>query len=189
MLSHPTFSENNYYNFIIFDTETTTIGKSAEIIQIAATTDEGVFSEYIQPKTRTTQAASNVHVITSSLINGELMLFKNGQQLSSKTQAECLPNFITFIEKNEEKCKQKTYKPSVVTVLIGHNASTFDTPVLLRSAPSTFSARLKSLGVIFADSLVLIKHLRTCSINTAFLSNLPEQQVRHVVCCSFQTTV
>ena len=68
MLSHPTFSENNYYNFIIFDTETTTIGKSAEIIQIAATTDEGVFSEYIQPKTRITQAASNVHGITSSLI-------------------------------------------------------------------------------------------------------------------------
>ena len=67
MLSHPTFSENNYYNFIIFDTETTTIGKSAEIIQIAATTDEGVFSEYIQPKTRTTQAASNVHSITSHL--------------------------------------------------------------------------------------------------------------------------
>ena len=105
------------------------------------------------------------------------MLFKNGQQLSSKTQAECLQNFITFIEKTEEKCKQKTYKPSVVTVLIGHNASTFDTPVLLRSAPSTFSARLKSLRVIFADSLVLIKHLRTCSINTAFLSNLPNNKL------------
>ena len=59
--------------------------------------------------------------------------------------------------------------------MIGHNASTFDIPVLLRSAPSTFSARLKSLGVIFADSLVLIKHLRTCSINTALLSNLPNK--------------
>lgn len=106
------------------------------------------------------------------------MLFKNGQQLSpQKTQAECLQNFITFIEKIEEKCKQKTYKPSVVTVLIGHNASTFDSPLLLRSAPSTFSGRQKSLGVIFADSLVLIKHLRTCSINTAPLSNLPNNKL------------
>ena len=43
--SQLTFSENNYYNFLIFDTETTTIGKSTEMIQIAATTDdEYVFS-------------------------------------------------------------------------------------------------------------------------------------------------
>jgi hypothetical protein len=53
--------------------------------------------------------------------------------------------YRTFIEKTEKKCKQKTNKPSVVTVLIGHNASTFDTPLLLCSTPSTFSARLKSL--------------------------------------------
>ena len=104
------------------------------------------------------------------------MLFKNGQQLSSKTQAEFVQ---TFIEKTEEKCKhvQKTYKPSVVTVLIGHNASTFDIPLLLRSTPLTFSARLKSLGVILADSLVLIKHLRSCGINTPLLSNLPSNEL------------
>lgn len=34
-LSQPNFGQNNRYNFLIFDSETTTIGKSAEIIQIA----------------------------------------------------------------------------------------------------------------------------------------------------------
>ena len=30
--SQPTFSENNYYNFLIFDTETTSFGKSLQIM-------------------------------------------------------------------------------------------------------------------------------------------------------------
>ena len=60
------------------------------------------------------------------------------------------------------------------SLLIGHNTSTFDTPLLLHSTLSTFSARLKSLRIIFADSLDLnMKQLQSCSINSALLSNLP----------------
>ncbi len=53
------------------------------------------------------------------------------------------------------KCVNKnkqTFHSSTVTILIGHNASAFDTPTLLHSAPSTFCESLKSLGIVFADN-------------------------------------
>ena len=173
------FFEDNYYYSLIFDTETTTIRKSAQPIPIAATTvdEQNMFSEYIQPKIRITQAASNIHGIKSSNLKGETVLFKDGKQLSRKTHVECLQNSITFIETTEEMCKQKTNKPFIETVLIGHNASAFDVPTLLRTSPSTFNERLKSLKIIFADSLVHIKQLRSSGINSTLFGKLSDNKL------------
>ena len=83
--------QSYFYNFLIWDTETTTIGKSAEIVQISVVSKDEQFclSEYVTPKT-----------------------------------------------------------------------ALFDTPVLLRSAGSSFVDQLTSLDVVFFDSLLLFKSIR-----------------------------
>ena len=45
--------------------------------------------------------------------------------------------------------------------MIGHNSSLFDTPTILRSAGTGFVANLTLLDVLFADSLLLFKKLRS----------------------------
>ena len=47
----------------------------------------------------------------------------------------------------------------VCTVLIGHNAATFDTPTLLRNGGENFVQTLSSNDIRFADSLILFKTL------------------------------
>lgn len=44
-------------------------------------------------------------------------------------------------------------------VLIGHNSSTFDTPILLRRSDENFRSKLSNLNVYFGDSQILVKHL------------------------------
>ena len=177
----PTFNDDNCYKSLVFDTETTTIRRSAEIIQIAATTTEDqdaqTFSQYIKPNTLITKAASNIHGIQSFIVNGEQVMHKDGVRIAGRTKQECLTSFVDFIKITQEKCKEKTNKPFACTVLIGHNVSTFDTPILLRSGTSTFLNELKSLKVMFADSLVLMKQLRTSSINSSLLSRVPDNKL------------
>ena len=45
------YDENKFYNFLIFDTETNTTGKSAELCQLSATDQTGLyqFSTYTLP--------------------------------------------------------------------------------------------------------------------------------------------
>ena len=74
-------------------------------------------------------------------------------------------------------CKQKTIKPFIKTVLIGHNDSAFNFPTLLQTSPSTFNERLKLLKIIFADSFVLIKQMRSSGINSAILGKLSDNKL------------
>ena len=110
-------------------------------------------------------------------LNSKTVLFKDGKQLRSKTQAECLQNFITFIETTEEICKQRTNKPFIKTVLIGPTVSAFDALTLLRTSPSTFCERLELLKIIFADSLVLKNQMRSPGINSALLGKLSDNKL------------
>ncbi|XP_068673244.1 uncharacterized protein [Montipora foliosa] len=52
----------------------------------------------------------------------------------------------------------KMFKESCI-VLIGHNSSTFDTPILLRRSDENFRSKLSNLNVYFGDSQILVKHL------------------------------
>ena len=45
-------------------------------------------------------------------------------------------------------------------VLLGHNASVFDTPRLLLNGGPTFTSNLNKMKVLFADSLPILKVLR-----------------------------
>ena len=69
--------------FLIWDTETTTIGKSAELLQISITSkdEQFSFSEYITPKTAISPAASKVNGLTSKVLNGVSVLYKDGNEV------------------------------------------------------------------------------------------------------------
>ena len=72
---------------------------------------------------------------------------------------ECLNRLLYFIETTRNHYNKETHKP-VITVMVGHNSSVFDTPTLLRSAESSFIQKLTLLDVVFADSLPLFKSVR-----------------------------
>ena len=63
-----------------------------------------------------------------------------------------------YVSQSIDRAKATTSK-AVHTVLIGHNVSTFDTPILLRCAGEEITEKLQSQNIWFADSLVLFKAL------------------------------
>lgn len=155
------YDEQSYsHNFLMWDTETTTIGKAAEIVQISVVSkdEQFCFSEYT-PETPVSLAASKVHGLTSYIVNGINVLHKDGKKVHSMSQQECLARLLNFIETTRNHYNKETHKP-VITVMVGHNSALFDTPVLLRSAGSSFVDQLTSLDVIFADSWLLFKSVR-----------------------------
>ena len=64
----------------------------------------------------------------------------------------------TFISQSVDRAKSQTNK-NIETVLLGHNSSIFDTPVLLRNSGTHFTERLQKMDICFADSLTLFKTL------------------------------
>ena len=60
-----------------------------------------------------------------------------------------ITQFKIYLSQSVNIAKNKTHK-QVRTVLIGHNASTFDTPILLRNAGKELIPVLQSMDVWFA---------------------------------------
>ena len=87
-----------------------------------------------------------------------MKLHKDNKEVSILSLKEAMSQFLTFVSQSVDRAKSQTNK-TVSTVLLGHNASTFDTPVLLRNSGSHFSERLEAMDVWFADSLTLFKAL------------------------------
>ena len=85
---------------MILDTETTNIGKSAEIIQTSVVSKYELFcfSEYFTPKTAISPAASLVHGLTTQVSNGVNVLYKDGKEVQSIPLQECLSRLLNFIE-------------------------------------------------------------------------------------------
>ena len=75
------------------------------------------------------------------------------------TLQEAIAEFLQYFSRSINRAKSETSKNSVVTVLIGHNAATFDTPVLLRNGGTDLAVKLQSMNIFFGDSLALMKAL------------------------------
>ena len=84
------------------------------------------------------------------------VLHRRGSPLKTVSQAECLESFVDFIAAS----KIRNHYANVI--LIGHNSSSFDTLVLLRTllhySPQLIP-KMKALNVHFADSLAFIRKL------------------------------
>lgn len=76
--------------------------------------------------------------------------------MKTVSQAECLDSFVGLISAS------KIRNDCAKVIHIGHNSSTFDTPVLLRTllhnSPQHIP-KMKALNVHFADSLAFIQKL------------------------------
>ena len=154
------YDDNIFYNFLIFDTETNATGKSAEICQLSVTYKFASlkFSVYIMPTQDIDMYASKVNKLKIVKINGERKLYKDDKVVRAIPFDTAIAQFKNYLSQSINIAKNTTNK-QVRTVLIGHNASTFDTPILLRNAGKEFSSELQSMDVWFADSLSLFKEL------------------------------
>ena len=148
-----TYHPTKIYSFIIFDTETTCTGKHAEICQLSAINESNlaIFSKYILPTSNVSSRATRVNKLSVKNINGKRQLLKENQPVETVSLDVALQEFLTFLDSSHHK---EFYR-----VLLGHNSSTFDTPILLRNSDANFQRRLKDLNVYFAGSLVLGKDL------------------------------
>ena len=90
---------------------------------------------------------------TVKITNGRRTLFKGNAPVKSVPLSECLANIVNFLSgvgPSSTTCH---------TVLIGHNPSVFDTPMLLQCAGLDFKQMLSLMNVSFAVSLHLVKTL------------------------------
>ena len=153
-----TYDTEKRYLFVLFDTETTCTGKQAEICQLSAITKNGeIFSSYIMPKGSVGYYASKVNNLTVEIINGVRTLCKSFDPVNSVSLETALQSFTKFLEKNLHTCVVN--QENLVTVIVGHNAATFDVPTLLRNAGNSFEEQLYNMNICFGYSLPLIRTL------------------------------
>lgn len=158
---HP-FSRNNVYNFLIFDIETNTSGKTAEICQLSALHRSGLlqFNEYILPYKDVDIHTSRVNKLRVRRVNGARTLCKEDNPVTSVLIDKAIQNFLAFLQRTVQSVKSGDKQ--ICKVLIGHNSQVFDTPTLLRQGGNQFCQSLSSLNVFFSDSLPLMKKLVKC---------------------------
>ena len=167
-----TYDSKLFYNIIIFDTETNTTGKKAELCQLSTIDKSGQnsFSQYILPTNDIDIYASRVNKLSIKFLNGKRTLFKETTALQTLTSDDALSRFIGYLETSISNCKKETTK-DICTVLIGHNAKRFDTPIIFRHSCNEVREKLQSLRVWFGDSLSLFDHLVKSKHEALDLSN------------------
>ena len=154
------FDDSKFYHFVLFDIETNSTGKSAEVCQLAAVDrSDKQFSCYILPTRDIDSHASKVNKLSVKTVNGIRRLFKDNRPVEACELSQVLRQFLTFLRASVDSASTRSTKP-VCTILAGHNAATFDIPILLRNGGENFIAELSSISSIrFADTLTLMKSL------------------------------
>ena len=163
-------SDNIFYNIIVFDTETNATGRAAELCQLSAIDKSGhcSFSEYILPDID--KYASRINKLSVRTVNGQRTLFKEAEQLATLTSSEAISRFSLFLESSVEYCKTLTDKV-VYTLLMGHNARQFDTPVILRNSTSSFHEKRQSMSQLVRSKHPALKQAdgQFCAVNQSAL--------------------
>ena len=109
------------------------------------------------PKGSVGYYASKVNNLTVEIINGMRTLGKSFDPVNSVSLETALQSFTKFLEKNLHTCVGN--QDNLVSVIVGHNAATFDVPTLLRNAGNSFEEQLYNMNICFGDSLPLIRTL------------------------------
>ena len=181
------FDANSEYNFILFDTETNCGGKKAELVELAAichNTGQS-FTKFVLPKDNINVHASRVNKFYITSFGNGRILYRNGIQLPTESLSQCLLGFADFL-KSTIVPNQKTVK----TVIIGHNANAFDTPLLIRSINNSedhVRAQFQELDLFFSDSQPLVRHvIKNRQLRHAD-GRVPKENLRDVHKCLFQS--
>ena len=108
--------------FIIFDLETTGLGKSTEICQIGAVSDSSDFSIYVVPKYDISPNASAVNHLSKS----DDQLYFRGEKVNSSNPSQAFTEFFQWLTTLQTSEDDKI-------ILVAHNAFNFDAPVLINN--------------------------------------------------------
>ncbi|XP_031570272.1 uncharacterized protein LOC116304652 [Actinia tenebrosa] len=132
------YNKNNICNFIIYDIETNTTGKRAEICQLSAIDQLGSnsFNTYILPSNDIDIYATRVNGLSVRVLNGQRILFKENEPVVSVSLEKAPADFVDFLQqavRNIKTLGMNDITDNVYTIMIGHN-SLFDAPTLLRQA-------------------------------------------------------
>ena len=73
----------------------------------------------------------------------ERILHRNGLQIETESLSECLRGFAAFLKSTVVKVRYVSSSKPVKTVLVGHNANVFDTPLLIRGINQIDLVRLQ----------------------------------------------
>ena len=149
------FDPQKTYKFVLLDIETSSTTRRTELLQLSAINDDGKhsFSEYILPERSITTTATAVHNITVKFSGDQRVLCKAGNPVRAKPLQTCLHSFTQFLD----VCSSSSID---YLILLGHNASVFDTPRLLLTGGPTFTSKLNEMKVLFGDSLPVLKVLQ-----------------------------
>lgn len=140
-LSIAEFSEKTEPLIVLFDLETNGFGRTADILQIAASYVDQEFCRYVKPTQPLKEEASQIHGLR--LVNGQLEL--NGAAVESVSLAKAMIDFYTFLCSLEQKC-----------ILTAHNCR-FDNSKLIVAIDKVFMMdRFKSVVTGFCDTLPII---------------------------------
>ena len=151
------YNNQDTYKFIVLDLETAGLERTAEICQIAAIgsdTEDGMWLTYILPESDIDLFATVVHGLSITYINDERRLMKHDNPVEASSPKDGLSSFLTYL-KTHANC-------GVKIVLISHNGKQFDSRILCSNFNQHGIApeKLEELGVVFSDSLPLVRELR-----------------------------
>ena len=187
------FNANLEYNLVIFDTETNCGGKKAELVELAAichnTGDS--FTKFVMPKCDINEHASKINKFSITSFGNERILHRNGLPIETESLSECLRGFAAFLKSTVVKVRNVSRSKPVKTVLVGHNANVFDTPLLIRSINqiNLVRSQFQELDLHFADSQTLARHL--IKENNEHLryadATVPKENLQDIYRCLFQS--
>ena len=141
--------------FLTFDIETTGFHQHSDIIQIACTSQDGssTFSRYLLFTEDIADSATRVHGISLEFRNGQKVLVREGKELTTTAQERGLTEFCDFLQ-DQVSCVGNV-------VLVAHNGSQFDFPILLNALKRHDLLHIFfSLNTPLLDSLKVIKQMK-----------------------------
>ena len=150
---------------ILFDLETTGLPTDSDITQIATLEVFGKgreWSRYLVPNKDIESKASEITGLqVEETDNGRRILMKGVEEVDAASYEEGLSEFYEYL------CdlirEQRVVDPNARLILTAHNAERFDAPVLINAFKkiNVTSEELRDSGICFADSLVILRKLRS----------------------------
>ncbi|KAK3083296.1 hypothetical protein FSP39_018759 [Pinctada imbricata] len=152
--------------YVIFDIETTGLGRTSDILQISADN----LNIYIQPRC---SISEQVSIVTGIRFDWDTKkMFVKGKEVNSKPVQEALLDFVDYVK--------RIPKP----ILVGHNACNFDIPVLTnRLREFKLLGELSTHVLGFVDTLKISKRIfKKCDVSNYKQENLVKKLTTYNYC-------
>ena len=136
---------------VVFDVETTGLGSTAHIAQIAATGPSSSFCQYVLPRRSISAQATSVTGLSVRKVGQHRQLLKNGKVVNSHSLEDTCKNFVAWL-------RSFSSKP---VLLVAHNSFSFDMKVLMNQfASCNLFEALAEVVEGFADACTRSCHSR-----------------------------